>query len=130
MRLSYTILYVADVNRSIRFYRQAFNLEHRFTHESGDYAEMETGNTILAFCDSKLAADIIKGEYIQSDPTKPPLGTQLTFEPEDVKQAFENAVEYGAKVITKPEIKPWSFAVAMLRDPDGHLVELARKVEE
>lgn len=129
MRLSYTILYVADVNRSIRFYQEAFGLEHRFTHESGDYAEMETGDTILAFCNSKLAADIINGDFVQSKPEQPPLGTQLTFEPDDVKQAFKIATQHGAAILSKPEVKPWQFEVAMLRDPDGHLVELARKIE-
>jgi len=129
MQLSYTILYVADVNRSIRFYKAALGLKHRFTHESGDYAEMETGATTLAFCNSVLAKDILKQEYLQSVPHRPPLGTQLTFEPKDMKQAFETAVKHGAAVVSAPEIKPWDFEVAMLRDPDGHLVELARKVE-
>ncbi len=49
MKFSYTILYVKDVAQSAAFYEKAFGLKQRFMHESGQYAEMETGGTSLAF---------------------------------------------------------------------------------
>lgn len=55
MKLSYSILYVEDIQRTIKFYQEAFGLKHKFTHESGDYAEMNTGETTLAFCSHGLA---------------------------------------------------------------------------
>ena len=35
MRLGYTIIYVKDVTRTVKFYEQAFGLSRRFVHESG-----------------------------------------------------------------------------------------------
>ena len=47
MKFSYTILYVKDVAQSVAFYERAFGLKQRFIDESGQYAEMETGETSL-----------------------------------------------------------------------------------
>jgi lactoylglutathione lyase len=49
MKLRYTIIYVPSVESSIRFFGQAFGLEKKFLHESGDYGELKTGETTLAF---------------------------------------------------------------------------------
>ena len=49
MNFRYTILYVDDVTATIQFYEQAFNLKKAMIHESGDYGELSTGATKLAF---------------------------------------------------------------------------------
>ena len=49
MRFGYSIAYVQEVERSVVFYERAFGLKRRFVDESGRYAEMETGETTLAF---------------------------------------------------------------------------------
>ena len=54
MRLGYVIHYVPDVAATVAFYEAAFGLERRFLHESGTYAEMETGATALAFASEAL----------------------------------------------------------------------------
>ena len=45
MRFGYTILYVADVAASLDFYERALGQHRRFVHESGQYAELDTGET-------------------------------------------------------------------------------------
>lgn len=55
MKLGYTIVYVADVPATLDFYEEAFGLKMRFTHESGQYGELETGSTTLAFASEALA---------------------------------------------------------------------------
>lgn len=129
MKLSYTILYVQDVQQSIRFYQSAFGLELNFLHESGDYAEMKTGETTLAFCGHNLANQMVGRPYLKPS-YEQPIASQLTFEPDDVKSAFEKVKNAGASVNSAPEIKPWNFEVAILQDPDGHLVELAKNLNE
>ncbi len=124
MKLSYVILYVTDIERSITFYQKAFGLIHRFTHESGDYAEMDTGATTLAFAAHGLAGDILKQDYQKAEDHV--LGTQITLEPTDVKAAYVQALDHGAIKLTEPEVKPWNFEVAIVRDLDGHIVELAK----
>ena len=55
MQLGYTLVYVADVAATVDFYERAFGLARRFVHDSGSYAEMETGATALAFAAETLA---------------------------------------------------------------------------
>jgi len=128
MKLSYVILYVENVEQSVLFYKNAFGLKERFIHESKDYAEMETGSTVLAFCLHKLAETIVGDTYVKASRESRPLGVQITFEPENVTEAYNCALSYGAQSISKPEIKPWNFEVAMVRDCDGHIIELAKKL--
>lgn len=52
MIFRYTILYVEDVAASLAFYERAFAMERGFLHESGDYGELVTGATKLAFLPS------------------------------------------------------------------------------
>lgn len=124
MKLSYTILYVDQVEETVIFYEKAFGLKRRFIHESGDYAEMETGETTLGFAAHTLAADILKQDYVRAAGQL--IGAQITLEPENVQVSFDHALKQGATEITPPEIKPWNFEVAMVRDLNGHIVELAR----
>ena len=130
MKLSYSILYVEDIQRTIRFYQEAFGLKHKFTHESGDYAEMDTGETTLAFCSHGLADMILKMPYKKASQDEAPLGSQITFAPDNVKEAYKKAIDSGAKSISEPEVKPWNFEVAVLRDFDGHIVELAKNLNQ
>ena len=43
MKLGYTIIYVADVPRSITFYEAAFGLQRKFIHESNCMASWIQG---------------------------------------------------------------------------------------
>lgn len=49
MKFGYAIVYVDSVADTLKFYKEAFGFETRFLHESGQYGELETGNTALAF---------------------------------------------------------------------------------
>ncbi len=49
VKFGYAIAYVDDVEAALRFYEGAFGLTRRFLHESGDYGELDTGSTVLAF---------------------------------------------------------------------------------
>ena len=60
MQLGYTILYVPDVPATLKFYEAAFGLVTRFLHDSGDYGELETGSTALAFSSHRLMQQLGK----------------------------------------------------------------------
>jgi lactoylglutathione lyase len=128
MKMKYTVLHVHDIQRSVEFYRKAFGIKNRFIHESGQYAEMETGDSTLAFASDDLASSIIKDGYRRNLPGEKPSGIQIAFEPDDVEKAFENALKAGATAVSLPELKPWGWISAFVRDPDGILVELAKEV--
>lgn len=49
MKLGYVIMDVPSVEASMAIFTQAFQLQQKFRHESGDYGELATGDTTLAF---------------------------------------------------------------------------------
>jgi catechol 2,3-dioxygenase-like lactoylglutathione lyase family enzyme len=125
LRFGYTILYVSDVAASLDFYERALGQQRSFVHESGQYAELDTGATALALASHELAAANVPGLYRPERRA----GAQPTFEvcfvTDDVPAAYETALREGADAVTEPQTKPWGQDVAYVRDPDGNLVELA-----
>jgi lactoylglutathione lyase len=128
MRFAYAIAYVRDVERSVTFYEQAFGLQRRFIDESGQYAEMETGETTLSFASNELGASNLPGGFRRNDPAEPPAGIEIAFVAGDVDAAFRLALEAGATKVAEPKTKPWGQTVAYVRDPDGVLVEIGSQM--
>ena len=121
MRFGYTILYVRDVAASVEFYERAFDVERRLLHESGEYAELETGATALSFASHELAAQNVPGHAETGGSS----GFEVCFVTEDVAGGYRRAVDAGAEPVSEPAKKPWGQEVAYVRDPDGVLVEIA-----
>jgi lactoylglutathione lyase len=123
MRFGYMIVYVADVARSVAFYESAFGAKARFIHESGQYAELETGTTTLAFAnDDFVAGQGVAFRRTRADEPPPAVEIGLVFD--DVAAAYRRAVEAGAAAIKEPAAKPWGQIVGYVRDANGVLVEL------
>ena len=125
MLFGYTILYVRDVAASVELYERAFGQRRRFVHESGDYAELETGGTTLSFASHELAESNLPGAFRRAEGAAASTAFEVCFVTEDVAGAYERAVREGAEPVTPPQTKPWGQDVAYVRDPDGNLVELA-----
>lgn len=77
MHLGYIIIYVADVPVTISFYEKAFGLKLRFLHESNQYAEMETGQTTLAFVDESFAMN--SHQFRPNRPKEQAAGAEIAF---------------------------------------------------
>lgn len=125
MKFGYTILYVDDVRRTLDFYVAAFGLSVRFLHESGDFGELETGGTALAFSSRALMRQLGK------QPSTPDSGApcfEIAFVCDDVAAAVDRAVAAGASLVQAPEAMPWGQTVAYVADPEGFLVELCTPV--
>jgi lactoylglutathione lyase len=123
MRFGYTILYVRDVAASVELYERAFGQRRRFVHESGDYAELDTGETTLSFASHELAESNLPDAFRRPDGAT--TAFEVCFVTDDVAGAYEQAVREGAEPVTRPHTKPWGQDVAYVQDPDGNLVELA-----
>ncbi|HEV2873815.1 MAG TPA: VOC family protein [Thermoleophilaceae bacterium] len=125
MRFGYTILYVHDVAASVDLYERAFGQRRRFVHESGDYAELETGATTLSLASHELAESNLPGAFRRPEGAAAGTAFEVCFVTEDVAGAYNRAVREGAEPVTPPQTKPWGQDVAYVRDADGNLVELA-----
>ena len=127
MKLGYTIIYVADVPKTVTFYETAFGLQCRFVHESNLYAEMETGATALAFAGTEAAE--MNGLAIRpNDPAGLAAGWEICFVTDEVGAAYDRAVSEGCSPVSAPEEKPWGQTVSYVRDLNGCLVEIASPI--
>jgi hypothetical protein len=84
MKLGYTIIYVPSVESSLRFFNQAFGLQQKFLHESGDYGELNTGETTLAFASHALGKLNFPDGHVQASESKQPLGMEIALVTDDV----------------------------------------------
>jgi lactoylglutathione lyase len=125
VRFGYTILYVRDVTASLEFYERAFQQPRRLLHESGQYAELETGATTLAFAAHELASASVPEALAPGGVGEARDHFEVCFVTEDVAGAFARAVKAGAEAVSEPQVKPWGQHTAYVRDPDGTLVEIA-----
>ena len=96
MQFGYTILYVEDVPKTIAFYEAAFGFARRFVHEAGDYGELDTGATALAFSSLRLMAEL--GKNPQRASADAP-SFEIAFTTADVAAAVQRAVDAGARLV-------------------------------
>jgi uncharacterized glyoxalase superfamily protein PhnB len=127
MKLGYTIIYVGDVPATVDFYERAFGLARRFVHESNLYAEMETGETVLAFAGEPMAD--MNGLAIRPNRrAEVAAGFEIAFITDDPLTAYATAIAAGAAAVKPPEQKPWGQTVGYVRDLAGCLIEICSPV--
>jgi lactoylglutathione lyase len=124
MKFGYTIIYVPDVAASLAFFEAAFGLQRRFLHDGGDYGELDTGATTLAFAAHTLGDMNFSGGHVHADASAQPLGFEVALVTDDVPAAHARALAAGAREMAAPTAKPWGQTVSYVRCPDGVLVEL------
>ena len=124
MKYGYTIVYVASVEETLGFYQKAFGFKTRFLHESKDYGELDTGETVLAFASHEMGEMNLNGNYSKGNTNEKPFGIELAFVTDNVDTAYRKAVAAGALPLKEPTQKPWGQVVGYVRSIDGSLVEL------
>lgn len=128
MKLGYTILYVASVADTLAFYERAFGLERGMTIETGDYGELRTGGTTLAFAAESVARGLTDVPFEAAAPDKAAPPVELGFVTDDVAADFDRAVSTGAVIVKRPERKPWGQLVGYVRDNNGFFIEICSPV--
>lgn len=124
MQFAYTILYVENVATTVVFYEDAFGFERRMMTEEEDYAELQTGGTVLAFANYTLGQSNFPEGFQKSTVQEQPFGIELAFTSETLQEDYDRAVAAGAVVVRPIEQKPWGQQVAYVRDNNGFLIEL------
>jgi lactoylglutathione lyase len=128
MKFGYTIIYSPSVGASLQFFDAAFGMKTRFLHESGDYGELETGVTTLAFAAHALGESHFPQGFVKASMSDQPLGMEIALVTENVNEAHGRALSAGASELCPPEQKPWGQTVSYVRCPDGTLVELCSPI--
>jgi catechol 2,3-dioxygenase-like lactoylglutathione lyase family enzyme len=119
-------LYTADIEAGLRFYRDFLGFEERFrTPREGTPSHVElTLNGFMLGLGTVEAAKRVHG--VDSTPGAPAM--VIVVWTEDVDAAFERLEAAGVAVVQTPHDTGNNNRNALLRDPDGNLVEIVAKV--
>jgi lactoylglutathione lyase len=118
----YVVLVVEDLDRALRFYCDLLGLP--LGHRSGPFAQLATGATRVALYERSAMAATLGRELDAPSPHVP--GFELGFKVDDCDAVFDELVSGGANPAVPPTDRLWGQRTAYVRDPDGHLVELAQ----
>lgn len=118
----YVILIVGDLDRALRFYTEVLGL--KLGHRSGDYAQLDTGATRLALYARSAMATTLGMSLEAPRPAAPEL--EIGFKVADVDAAVNELIARGVSPVVPPSDRFWGQRTAYVRDPDGHLIELAQ----
>ena len=125
IEFGYVIVYVKSVLETIAFYERAFGFTESFVHESGQFGQLNTGQTKLAFTSHELGKTAVPIPYRPTNPVEDPLGFELTLTTPEVDATWQRALDAGATDVASPHDTPWGQRVAYLRDLNGALVGIA-----
>jgi lactoylglutathione lyase len=119
-------LYTRDIEAGIRFYRDLLGFVETFRTPSAgvpEHIELRLGAFTVGL-GTVAAARRVHG--VEAEPGRPSM--VLVVWTDDVDKAFEQLVAAGVPVVQPPHDTGNGNRNALLRDPDGNLVEIVSKV--
>lgn len=125
-QFAYTRLFVQDCKACYEFYHNILGLEVTFVSEIDTYVELTNGSVKLTLLNrNKITeyfgrqADVSFGQ--KSD------GIAVCFQVKDVDEACLYLKEKGVEIVSQPwNFADWGIKSALIRDPDGNLLELTQ----
>ena len=124
MRLDGFGLFVDDMGKMIRFYKEVLGFEIREAEDTSNVYLVKDGTLFLLYGrkDFEKKTDR-RYEYIKGLNGHFELALYVdTFE--EVDAAFKKTVEHGATPVLKPETEPWGQRTCYISDPEGNLIEI------
>ena len=124
MRLDGFGLFVEDMGRMIRFYRDVLGFEIKEDEDTSNVFLIKDGTLFLLYRRSdfeKMTSR--KYEYIKGLNGHSEITLYVdTFE--EVDAEFAKAVEKGAEPVLEPTTEPWGQRTCYIADPEGNLIEI------
>ena len=120
-RLVTVVLTVADLDRSMRLYREGFGLDLHVADHDGDDPWTSGRHAATSWTDGAFVHFAL---YATKDGSTTS-GAQIAFRVHDIEQAHADAVAAGARVLHGPIAQPWGRS-ARYGDPDGNVIELTQ----
>ena len=128
MRYGYTIIYVDDVSMTLHFYETAFGFKKKFVTPEGDYGELVSGDTVIAFASISLGKSNFPSGFTPVSKSGEPVGIEMAFVTEEIERDFAQALAAGADLVVDVTTKSWGQKVGYLRDNNGMLIELCTPI--
>jgi lactoylglutathione lyase len=121
-QVGYVILFVADLERSVAFYRDVIGVP--FKLQGDGYAEFATEGSRFGLYD-RNRLDELTG-HDATAPGRP--GGEVVFLVEDVDAEAERLRGAGATILKGPVDRAWGHRTLHVQDPDAFVVELAEEI--
>lgn len=124
MRLDGFGLFVNDMGKMIRFYRDVLGFAIKESEDASNVYLVKDGTLFLLYGQKDFEAmtsrkyDYVKGLNGHSE-----MALYVdTFK--EVDAEFKNAVDQGATPILEPTTEPWGQRTCYIADPEGNLIEI------
>jgi lactoylglutathione lyase len=121
-QVGYVILFVADLERSLAFYRDVIGLQLRLRGDG--YLEFASGAARFGLYDRERLEELT-GQA--PDAPRGP-GGEVVFLVPDVDAEAARLRVAGATILKGPLDRPWGHRTLHVEDPDGFVVELAQEI--
>ena len=124
MRLDGFGLFVEDMPRMIRFYRDVLGFEIKETEDTSNVYLVKDGTLFLLYGRNDFENMTHRRyEYIKGLNGHSEIALYVdTFEEVDI--TFKKAIEHGATPVLEPELEPWGQRTCYIADPEGNLIEI------
>lgn len=124
-KVDYAMVMVSDMERSIRFYRDALGFRVRFQSEF--WTEFESGGTTLALHGGAVAATGSHGQGREI-----PAGTvHLGFSVANISDAVGTLRSRGVRFVMEPTLQEQEgITLAVFLDPDGTPITIAEPIKK
>ena len=124
MRLDGFGIFVEDMGKMIRFYRDVLGFEIKEPEDTGN-VYLVKDDTLFLFYGRNAFEKMTsrRYEYVKGLNGHFELALYVdTFD--EVDTAFKKAVENGATPVLEPELEPWGQKTCYIADPEGNLIEI------
>jgi catechol 2,3-dioxygenase-like lactoylglutathione lyase family enzyme len=118
------ILAVADVERSVTFYRDALGAEVEALYDDPPYATLALAGTRLSLAEQGHPADDRPGVTLEAPPDPARANALLVVEVADARAEHTRLGALGVRFLADPYEPPWGGCRFFCVDPDGYLVEI------
>lgn len=119
-----TILAVADVPRSLAFYRDRLGFAVEAEYDDPPYATLALAGARLSLAEQGHPADDRPGVAMVPPEDRARLPVVLVLEVDDCLAQYVRLRAEGVELLAEPYSPPWGGHRFFARDPDGYLVEL------
>jgi lactoylglutathione lyase len=120
MRISGFGINVVDLDRAVEFYTGALGLEEKTKIDLGELHEVLVGGE-----EDRTAILLVKHADRTDVPTPGTGFEKIVLVTHDVESLYERATTWGGEPVKEPwELEKLGIKIALVRDPDGYLLEL------
>ena len=118
------ILAVADVERSVAFYRDRIGFEVEAVYDDPPYATLSLAATRLSLAEQGHPADDRPGVVMTAPADRPQASVVIVVEVDDARGEYARLAEAGVRFLAEPYEPSWGGCRFFCVDPDGYLVKI------